>query len=133
VVCLEWIAPPFALGNWGPELVALAGGESLLGADGGQSSAIPWEAVRAADPEVLVVAPCGFGLARTAGDMPALEAAAGWRDLRAVRDRRVYIADGNYYFNRSGPGVFETIDVLAEILHPDTFPGHHEGTAWRRW
>jgi iron complex transport system substrate-binding protein len=131
VVCLEWIAPPFALGNWGPELVEAAGGEPLLGAVGQHSAAIAWEAVRAAAPEVLVVAPCGFDLARTAGEMPALEAQPGWSELAAAA--RVYIADGNRYFNRSGPGVFETIDLLAEMLHPDRFPPRHEDTAWRRW
>ena len=133
VVCLEWIAPPFPLGNWGPELIAAAGGDNLLGSAGGHSSAIAWEAVRAAAPEVLVVAPCGFGLERTAGEMAVLEAQPGWAELPAVRGGRVSIADGNLYFNRSGPGVFETIDLLAEMLHPGVFPARHEGTAWRRW
>jgi iron complex transport system substrate-binding protein len=133
VVCLEWTAPPFALGNWGPELVALAGGESLLGNAGRHSTAIPWESVRAAAPEVLIIAPCGFGLARTAGEMPALEAQPGWATLPAVREGRVFIADGNLYFNRSGPTVFDTIDLLAEMLHPQVFPPRHEGTCWRRW
>lgn len=133
VACLEWIAPPFALGNWGPELVRLAGGQPLLGVDGGHSTAIAWPDVCVADPDVLVVAPCGFALARTAGEMPVLEAAAGWHELKAVRSNRVYIADGNFYFNRSGPGVFATIDLLAEILHPAHFPAQHAGWAWRRW
>src|SRR4051794_29299211 len=74
VVCLEWIDPPFAMGNWGPELVAVAGGEELLGAAGTHSAALTWEAVRAADPEVLVVAPCGFDLPRTRAEMPTLVA-----------------------------------------------------------
>jgi iron complex transport system substrate-binding protein len=133
LVCLEWIAPPFALGNWGPALVALAGGRNLIGASGAHSSAVGWEEVRAADPEVLVVAPCGFGLERTAREMPALEAQPGWGSLRAVREGRVYIADGNLHFNRSGPGLFETIDILAEILHPRVFPPHHRDRAWRAW
>ena len=133
VVCLEWIAPPFAFGNWGPEVIALAGGENLLGTAAVHSAAIEWRAVRDADPEVLLVAPCGFGLDRTAREMPALEAQPGWRDLRAVRDGRVYLADGNVYFNRSGPTVFQSIDVLAEILHPRQFPPRHEGSAWRHW
>ena len=133
VVCLEWIAPPFALGNWGPELIEAAGGENLLGNAGQHSSAVAWDAVHAAAPEVLVVAPCGFGLPRTAAEMPALEAQPGWAGLEAVRAGRVYIADGNLYFNRSGPSVFETVDILAEILHPGVFAPRHEGTAWRRW
>ena len=133
VVCLEWIAPPFALGNWGPELIEIAGGDNLLGNAGAHSSSVSWEAVCAAAPEVLVVAPCGFGLERTAGELPQLAAQPGWAELPAVRAGRVYIADGNLYFNRSGPTVFETIDLLAEMLHPGQFPARHEGTAWRRW
>jgi iron complex transport system substrate-binding protein len=133
VVCLEWIAPPFALGNWGPQLVRLAGGDSLLGVDGGHSTAIAWQDVCAADPDVLVIAPCGFSLDRTAREMPTLAALPGFAELRAVRTGRVAIADGNLTFNRSGPGVFGTIDVLAEILHPDRFAPVHQGTAWRFW
>jgi iron complex transport system substrate-binding protein len=131
VVCLEWIAPPFALGNWGPELVELAGGEPLLGAPGEHSAAIAWDEVRAADPEVLIVAPCGFGLDRATAEMPILAAQPGWDQLRAVRAGRVHVADGNLYFNRSGPTLFETIDLLAEMLHPGQFPPHHQGSAWQ--
>jgi iron complex transport system substrate-binding protein len=133
VVCLEWIEPVFAMGNWGPEIVDLAGGTSLLGNPGQHSSSIPWEAVRAADPDVLVVAPCGFGVDRTLTEMHALAGRPGWTDLRAVRDGRVFVADGNIYFNRSGPSVFETPWVLAEMLHGEAFPPRHEGVAWRRW
>jgi iron complex transport system substrate-binding protein len=133
VVCLEWVAPPFALGNWGPELVTLAGGENLLGAPGEHSAAVDWEAVQAADPEVLVVAPCGFSIERTLPEMPVLAARPGWGELRAVREGRVHVADGNLYFNRSSPTLFETIDVLAEILHPDRFPPRHRGTVWREY
>jgi iron complex transport system substrate-binding protein len=133
VVCLEWIEPPFAMGNWGPELVALAGGESLLGTTGAHSSTTPWEAVRAADPEILVVAPCGFDLARAAAEMPTLAAYPGFAGLRAARAGHVYVADGNLYFNRSGPAVFDTIDLLAEILHPGRFPRRFAGAAFARW
>lgn len=133
VVCLEWIDPVFAMGNWGPEIVDLAGGTSLLGSPNQHSTSLPWDAVRAADPEVLVVAPCGFGLPRTLGEVHVLTERPGWRDLRAVKSDRVYVADGNLYFNRSGPSVFETPWILAEILHPRHFPPRHEGTAWRSW
>lgn len=133
LVCLEWIDPVFAMGNWGPELVALAGGTSLLGNAGVHSTTTAWEAIRAADPEVLVVAPCGFTLERALAEMPVLAARSGWGELRAVKDGRVFVADGNLYFNRSGPTLFETPEVLAEILHPDAFPPRHEGGVWRRW
>jgi iron complex transport system substrate-binding protein len=133
VACLEWIAPLFAMGNWGPELIEIAGGDCRLGAPGAHSTAIPFEALRDADPDVIVVAPCGFGLARTEAEMPALAALPGFRDLRAVRERRLFVADGNLYFNRSGPLLFDTPEILAEILHPTVFPPRHEGAAWRRY
>jgi uncharacterized protein (TIGR00290 family) len=133
VVCLEWIDPVFAMGNWGPELVNLAGGSEALGTPGVHSAGIPWDAVRQADPEVLVVAPCGFGLERAAAEIHLLAERTGWRDLRSVRSGRVFVADGNLYFNRSGPSVFETPEILAEMLHPRDFAPRHQGTVWRRW
>jgi iron complex transport system substrate-binding protein len=133
VVCLEWIDPVFAMGNWGPELVELAGGTNTLGTPGVHSVGVPWDAVREADPDVLIVAPCGFGLERAAAEMHLLAEQDGWRDLRAVRSGRVFVADGNLYFNRSGPSVFETPEILAEILHPDDFLPRHRASAWRQW
>jgi iron complex transport system substrate-binding protein len=131
IVCLEWIDPIFGMGNWGPELVAHSGGTELLGAPGEHSAAAQWEDVLSADPVVLLVAPCGFGIDRTLAEMPTLAAKPGWDDLRAVRAGRVIVADGNRYFNRSGPSVFETVEILAEILHPQEFPPRHENHAWQ--
>jgi len=133
VACLEWIDPLFAMGNWGPELVAIAGGTCVAGAAGAHSTTLPWDGLRAADPDVIVVAPCGFGLERTLAEMPALAARPGWAELAAVRAGRLYVADGNLYFNRSGPLLFDTPEILAEILHPSAFPPAHEGAVWRRW
>jgi iron complex transport system substrate-binding protein len=133
VVCLEWTDPIFPMGNWGPELVERAGGRCALGNPNAHSASTTWAAVTEADPEVLIVAPCGFGLERAAAEMPALAARPGWRQLRAVRSGEVYVADGNRFFNRSGPTVFETIPLLAEILHPDVEPRVSEGKLYRRW
>jgi iron complex transport system substrate-binding protein len=113
VVCLEWIDPPFSMGNWGPEIVALAGGAAVLGDAGAASRSLPWEAVLAADPDVLVVAPCGFDLARTRREADTLRAFPGFAELRAVRAGRVYLADGN----RSSPDLFRTPALLADMLH----------------
>ncbi len=131
IACLEWIDPVFNMGNWGPELVARAGGQNLLGTPGEHSSATPWERVIEADPEVLLVAPCGFGIERTLREMNLLAEQPGWRNLKAVRTGRVAVADGNRYFNRSGPSVVESIEILAEILHPEEFPPLKQGTRWR--
>jgi iron complex transport system substrate-binding protein len=132
VLCLEWTDPPFPMSNWGPELVELAGGACLLGTPGAHSASSSWQRVLDADPDVLVVAPCGFRLARAAAEIPALQARPGWRDLRAVRAGRAYVADGNRFFNRSGPGAFETIAPLAEMIHPDLFPPTSESTIYVR-
>ena len=133
VACLEWIDPLFAMGNWGPELIAVAGGACALGAAGAPSTRLPTDRLRAADPDVIIVAPCGFGVERTLAEMPTLAALPGWGELAAVRAGRVFVADGNLYFNRSGPLLFDTPQILAEILHPDHFPPAHGDKIWRRY
>jgi iron complex transport system substrate-binding protein len=131
IACLEWIDPIFNMGNWGPELVERAGGTQVLGTPGAHSTAIAWDAIRAADPDYLLVAPCGFGVARTLTEMPILAALPGWAELRAVQQDHVYVADGNLYFNRSSPSVFASVEILAEILHPDAFAG--APPSWQRY
>jgi iron complex transport system substrate-binding protein len=133
VGCIEWIDPVFAMGNWGPELVTLAGGTTVLGQAAARSTTTAWEAVLDADPDVLIVAPCGFTLGRTLAEMPTLASRPGWRDLTAVRAGRVFAADGNAFFNRAGPSLFETPEVLAEMLHPTVFEPRHRDVAWRIW
>jgi iron complex transport system substrate-binding protein len=133
VVCVEWIDPIFCMGNWGPELVARAGGDNRLGVAGAHSTTGTWDQVRHADPEVLVVAPCGFDIERTMREMPALTVQPGWSELRAVRAGRVFVADGNLYFNRSGPSVFDSVRILAEMLHGASLEPTFEGRAWQRY
>ena len=120
-VVLEWIDPPFSSGHWGPELVGLAGGVELLGNNAGHSTRIGWDRVRQADPEVLVIACCGFEIQRAIQDVPILSRQQGWDDLAAVRSGRVFVIDGNAYFNRPGPRIVDTIEMLAQILHPERF------------
>ena len=131
VVMLEWTDPIFAMGNWGPELVEIANGEPLLGNKGRHSFAIPFDQVREADPEYLIVAPCGFNFERACQEQPVLEAYPGWRELRAVRDGRVAFADGNLFFNRSGMTISRTAEIIAEILHGVKFDASAEGVHWR--
>jgi iron complex transport system substrate-binding protein len=128
LVVLEWTEPLFAMGNWGPELVEAANGCLALGEGGGFSTVVDWQRLREADPEWLIIAPCGFDLERTMREVPTLEALPGWFDLRAVREGKVVLADGNRYFNRSGTTIVETTEILAEILHK--YPAGHRGTAW---
>jgi len=126
VASIEWIDPLMAGGNWMPELVEMAGGENLFGQAGQHSPWLEWDEFVAADPDVIVVHPCGFDIAHSLQDMPLLAHRPGWRDLRAVREARVFVADGNHYFNRPGPRIVESLEILAEILHPELFAARYE-------
>lgn len=130
VACVEWIDPLMAAGNWMPELVAMAGGANLFGEAGKHSPWMSFEGLQAADPDVILVMPCGFDIARTRAEMPALTSRPGWGRLRAVRDGRVYLVDGNQYFNRPGPRIAESLEIMAEVLHPDAFDFGHRGVGW---
>jgi iron complex transport system substrate-binding protein len=132
VACLEWVDPLMAAGNWMPELVAMAGGENLFGETGKHSPWMSFDDLRAADPDIVFIAPCGFDLPRTREDLPILERQPGWGELKAVRNGRVFLADGNQYFNRPGPRLAESLEILAEIFHPGTFEFGHQGSGWER-
>ncbi len=132
VACLEWIEPLMAAGNWVPELVDLAGGRNLFGEPGKHSPWLPWEAVVKEDPEVIVVLPCGFDLARTRKELAPLMSQPGWEKLRAVKRQQVFLADGSQFFNRPGPRLVESLEILAELLHPELFKAKHAGSGWER-
>lgn len=132
VATIEWADPLMAGGNWVPELVEMAGGENLFGEVGRHSPWMEWEALVAADPEVVVLMPCGFDLPRVMQDVEMLSGRPEWRGLRAVREGRVFATDGNQYFNRPGPRLAESLEILAEILHPREFSFGHEGSGWVR-
>lgn len=131
VALIEWIEPLMAAGHWMPELIEMAGGVSLFGEAGKPSPWITWEQLREADPDVILVLPCGFDLPRSREEMPALTQKPGWSSLKAVRSRRVYLTDGHQYFNRPGPRLVESLEILAEVLHPAVFPFGHQGTGWQ--
>ncbi len=132
VGCIEWIDPLMAAGNWMPELVAMAGGRNLFGLAGQHSPRMKFADFAAKDPEVILLMPCGFNMDRTAGELGAITKQPEWSQLKAVRQRRVYLADGNQYFNRPGPRIVESLEILAEIIHPEIFRFGHEGAGWRR-
>jgi iron complex transport system substrate-binding protein len=121
-----------AAGNWMPELVEMAGGVNLFGITGKHAPWMSWEQLCEADPDVIVLLPCGFDIARTRRDLPLLANRPDWPHLRAVRAGRVFLADGNQYFNRPGPRLVESLEILAELLHPKWFSFGHEGTGWQR-
>jgi iron complex transport system substrate-binding protein len=132
VACVEWIDPLMASGNWMPELVEMAGGVNLFGSAGAHAPWMTWEELYRRDPDVLILLPCGFDIARTRRDLPLLQQRSEWPRLKAVRNGRAFVTDGNQYFNRPGPRLVESLEILAELLHPDAFAFGHEGAGWQR-
>jgi iron complex transport system substrate-binding protein len=125
VAFLEWLEPPFCAGHWNPELIRLAGGIDPLGKEGEPSRTVSWEAVVATEPDVVFIACCGFDVERTLIDVERLATVAGWNDLAAVREGRVHIADGSQYFNRPGPRLVDSLEMLARAFGTDG-PRHPE-------
>jgi iron complex transport system substrate-binding protein len=132
VACVEWIEPLMAAGNWMPELVEMAGGINLFGEAGKHAPWMTWEELVAKDPDVILVMPCGFDVERTLRETALLTSKPEWSDLRAAKTGRVVVADGNQYFNRPGPRLAESLEILAEILHPGDGTSKYEGLAWTR-
>ncbi len=131
VACIEWIDPLMAAGNWVPELLHLAGAEPLFGTPGEHSPWLEWDDLVEEDPDVLLLMPCGFDIARTRRELAPLVQRPGFADLRAVRDRRVFLLDGNAYFNRPGPRLVESLEVLCEVLHPEHFAAARRDLGWQ--
>ena len=123
VVLLEWLAPPYRAGHWMPEIVRLAGGDEQLGQAGEDAAVVEWSRVVAAQPEVIIIAQCGFDLARSVHETRRVAWPDGWSDLPAVRDRQVFVVDGNAYLSRPGPRIVDSLELVAEILHPGHFAG----------
>ena len=131
VFCMEWIDPVYCCGHWVPEMVEIAGGIDKLGRKGTDSVRILWEDVLQWRPEVMIVMPCGFGLAKAAVMAQQLSTYPGWANLPAVRENRVYVVDANSYFARPGPRIVEGTELLAHILHPDLFDWNGPPSAFR--
>jgi iron complex transport system substrate-binding protein len=132
IACIEWLEPLMAAGNWVPELVALAGGVSLFGEAGRHAPWMTWEQLRQSDPDVIALMPCGFDIPRIRRELHLLTDRPGWDELQAVRSGRVFVTDGNQFFNRPGPRLVESLEILAELLHPHQFRFGHEGNGWQR-
>jgi iron complex transport system substrate-binding protein len=123
VACIEWTDPIFLTANWMPQLIGWAGGnDGGFGRQGEHSTVIPWEKIREFDPQVVLVMPCGFDLARTLVEARGLLSLQGWDESSAARAGRVYAVDGNAYFNRSGPRLVESLEIMAHLFHPEVHP-----------
>ncbi|PIG90681.1 cobalamin-binding protein [Gloeocapsopsis sp. IPPAS B-1203] len=130
VACIEWTDPLMTAANWIPELVTQAGGQPLFSVSGQPSPTLTWDTLVATNPDVMIFMLCGFDLHRTRQEAMALTQHSEWEKLHAVQHGRVYITDGNAYFNRPGPRLADSLEILAEILHPEIFDYGYKGTAW---
>jgi iron complex transport system substrate-binding protein len=132
VAVLEWLDPLMGAGNWTPELVMFAGGEALFGETGQHTPWLSWEELRAANPEYIILSPCGFALERILQELPTLQNHPYWPQLQAVQEKRVYAIDGNAYLNRSGPRLVESAELLATALWGEPANVQVDSAAWRQ-
>jgi len=121
VVSIEWLHPVMLGGMWMPELIERAGGIPLVTRPGDHAPTLTIEALHELSPDVVLIKPCGFPLERTLDELSALRTSLPWDSWNAVRKGRVYVADGNAYFNRPGPRIVESLEILAACLQPKTF------------
>jgi iron complex transport system substrate-binding protein len=133
VACIEWLKPMMISGNWIPEIVEIAGGAPILANAGKHSPYVDWDEIRLADPDIIVLMPCGFGMDRTLKEIDLLMDLPGFTELKAVKNNRLYITDGNQYFNRPGPRIVDSIEILAEIINPKQFIFGYEGDGWMKF
>jgi iron complex transport system substrate-binding protein len=132
VACVEWLEPLMAAGHWMPDVVEMAGGRAVLGTSGEPSRTVEWTDLREADPEMLALIPCGFTIEETRRDLSYLTDRPGWDDLSAVQNQRVALFDGNAYFNRPGPRLYRSIELLAASLRPDSIRPEPSVAAWEQ-
>ncbi|QLE58712.1 cobalamin-binding protein [Nostoc sp. TCL26-01] len=130
VACIEWTEPLMVAANWIPELVNLAGGQSLFCVTGQPSPKLHWENLLVTNPDIIIFMPCGFDLNRTRQEVQLFAQNPEWQQLHAAKTSRVYITDGNAYFNRPGPRLVDSLEILAEILHPEIFDYGYKGKGW---
>jgi iron complex transport system substrate-binding protein len=119
VAFLEWLDPIFGGGHWNPELVRLAGGVDPLGREGRAAVTMSWDDVVAMRPELLFVACCGYDVERTLDDLAPFAERDGWEGLPAVQTGRIHVADGTRFFSRPGPGLVDSLEMLAHAIAPD--------------
>jgi iron complex transport system substrate-binding protein len=122
VLCLEWLDPFFQGGHWIPEMVLLAGGHPVLATPGEKSVRVSFDQIWLADPDIIVVMPCGYHLQETVAQYRAVAFPESWGQLRAVREARVYAVDGSAYFSRPGPRLVDGLEILAAILRGEVGP-----------
>ena len=131
VACIEWIDPLMAAGNWIPEMVKISGGEDVFGKSGKDSHWITFDEIKNYDPEVIIFLPCGYNIEKTKDEVEnLLIKETKWSNLKAFKDKDLFIVDGNQFFNRPGPRLVESLEIFAEIIHPNLFNFNHQQSGW---
>ena len=131
IACIEWIDPLMMAGNWIPEMIEIAGGINVLGKNGKDSHWIKFNEIAKEDPEVIIFLPCGFNIKKTKEEVKnLLKQNGGWQSLKAVKNKKLFVADGNQFFNRPGPRLVESLEIFAEIINPSLFNFNHKGIDW---
>jgi iron complex transport system substrate-binding protein len=130
VFVTEWLEPPYSAGHWVPDMVSAAGGTDVAGMSGEPSHRMRWPDVAALEPDVVVLAPCGFDLDRTLSEVVPLDLSAHLLGTPARQESRVFAVDANAMFSRAGPRVVDGVEVLAHLLHPEEYPD--PGAPWSR-
>lgn len=133
IACIEWLSPLMIAGNWTPEIIEIAGGIPVLAEKGKHSGYVNFEDIQKENPDIIVLMPCGFSIQRTLMEINLILELPGWKELKAVQENRIYIADGNQYFNRSGPRITDSIEIMAEIINPKQFIFGYEKEGWIRF
>ena len=117
-------------GHWVPEMVEKAGGKMLLSRKGERSQEVSWNNILIADPEILVIAPCGFSIKRTLREMSLITEREGFTNLKAYKNNKIFLVDGDTYLTRPGPRIVDGVEILAEILFPKIFLRTYSQNAW---
>ena len=131
VACIEWIDPLMIAGNWIPEMVEIAGGTNILGKSGDNSHWIKFEEIIDQNPEIIIFMPCGFNIEKTKKELDSyIKKNNSIHSLKAYNNHKLFVVDGNQFFNRPGPRLIESLEIFAEIIHPNIFDFGHKGIGW---
>jgi len=130
IACIEWIDPLMAAGNWIPEMVKISGGEDVFGKSGKDSHWIKFDEIQGYNPEIIIFLPCGYNIKKTKNEVDSLLKNEKWQNLKAFKNKQIFIVDGNQFFNRPGPRLVESLEIFAEIIHPNIYEYNHKNFNW---
>ena len=131
VACVEWIDPLMVAGNWIPELVSISGGDDIFGNIGKNSHWIKFEEIKKSDPDIIIFMPCGFDINKTNEELKFFfKKNPIWKSLKSFKNESFFVVDGNQFFNRPGPRLIDSIEILLEIIHPSLTDLNYKKKGW---